>query len=90
MIKIRGIIILMTLVQHKTPLPGFKQNDPDRKAGESASAWQQRWEPSKGPESQSRTEYAKLESNSKPERARVCQRVAVKASESQSGSHREP
>ena len=25
-----------------------------------------------------------------PERARVCQRVAVRASESQSGSHREP
>ena len=42
MIKIRGIIILMTLVQHKTPLPGLKQHDPDRKAGESASAWQQR------------------------------------------------
>ena len=34
--------------------------------------------------------YAKLESNSEPERARVCQRVAVRASESQSGSHREP
>ena len=31
----------------------------------------------------------KLESNSEPERARVCQRVAVRASESQSGSHRE-
>ena len=29
MIRIRGIIILMTLVQHKTPLPGFKQHDPD-------------------------------------------------------------
>ena len=27
---------------------------------------------------------------SEPERARVCQRVAVRASESQSGSHREP
>ena len=34
--------------------------------------------------------YAKLESNREPERARVCQRVAVIASESQSGSHREP
>ena len=32
----------------------------------------------------------KLESNSEPERARVCQKVAVIASESQSGSHREP
>ena len=42
MIKIRGIIILMTLVQHKTPLPGLKQHDPDPKAGESASAWQER------------------------------------------------
>ena len=31
-----------------------------------------------------------LESNSEPERARVCQRVAVKASGSQSGSCREP
>ena len=60
------------------------------RAGESASAWQLRWEPSKGPESRSRTVYAKLESNSEPERARVCQRVAVRASESQSGSHREP
>ena len=30
--------------------------------------------------------YAKLESNSEPERARVCRRVAVRASE----SHREP
>ena len=39
--------------------------------------------------SQSRAVYAKLESNSKPERDRVCQRVAVRASESQSGSHRE-
>ena len=60
------------------------------RAGESASAWQRRWEPSKGPESRSRTVNAKLESNSEPERARVCQRVAVRASESQSGSHREP
>ena len=59
------------------------------RAGESVSAWQRRWEPSKGPESRSRTVYAKLESNSEPERARVCQRVAVRASESQSGSHRE-
>ena len=40
--------------------------------------------------SRSRAVYAKLESNSEPERARVCQRVAVRASESQSGSHREP
>ena len=32
--------------------------------------------------------HAKLESNSEPEG--VCQRVAVRASESQSGSHREP
>ena len=38
----------------------------------------------------SRAVYAKLESNSEPERARVCQRVTVRASESQSGSHREP
>ena len=36
-----------------------------------------------GAESRSRTVYAKLESNSEPERARVCQRVAVRASESQ-------
>ena len=43
---------------------------------------------SSGAESRSRTVYAKLESE--PERARVCQRVAVRASESQSGSHREP
>ena len=40
--------------------------------------------------SRSRAVYAKFESNSEPERARVCQRVAVRASESQSGSHREP
>ena len=45
---------------------------------------------SSGAESRSRTVYAKLESNSEPEWARVCQRVAVRASESQSGSHREP
>ena len=38
--------------------------------------------------SRSRAVYAKLESNSDPERARVCQRVAVRASESQSGSQR--
>ena len=43
-----------------------------------------------GAESRSRTVYAKLETNSEPERARVCQRVAVRASESQSGSHIEP
>ena len=43
-----------------------------------------------GDESRSRTVYAKLESNSEPKRARVCQKVAVRASESQSGSHREP
>ena len=54
------------------------------RAGESASAWQRHCEPSKGPVS------AKLESNSEPERARVCQRVAVRASESQTLSHREP
>ena len=60
------------------------------RAGKSASSWHRRWEPSKGPVSRSRAVYAKLESNSEPERARVCQRVAVRASESQSGSHREP
>ena len=43
-----------------------------------------------GAESRSRTVYTKLESNSEPEKARECQRVAVRASESQSGSHREP
>ena len=43
-----------------------------------------------GAEGRARTVYAKLESNSEPERARVGQRVAVRASESQSGSHREP
>ena len=43
-----------------------------------------------GDESRSRTVYAKLESNSEPKRARVCQKVAVRASECQSGSHREP
>ena len=40
--------------------------------------------------SRSRAVYVKLENNSEPERARVCQRMAVRASESQSGSHREP
>ena len=40
--------------------------------------------------SRSRAVYAKLESNSELERARVCQRVAVRASEGQSVSHREP
>ena len=39
--------------------------------------------------SQSRAVYAQLESNSEPERVRVCQRVAVRASESQRGSHRQ-
>ena len=43
-----------------------------------------------GNEGRARAVYAKLESNSELERARVCQRVAVRASESQSGSHREP
>ena len=42
-----------------------------------------------GDESQSRAVYAKLESNSEPERARLCQRVAMRTSESQSGSHKE-
>ena len=60
------------------------------RAGESASSWHQRWEPSKGPVSQSIAVYAKLESNSEPERARVSQRVAVRASGSQNESHREP
>ena len=43
-----------------------------------------------GAESRSRTVYAKLESNSESERVRVCQRVTVRASESQSESYREP
>ena len=44
-----------------------------------------------GDESRARALWAnQLERNSEPERARVCQRVAVRASESQSGSHREP
>ena len=58
------------------------------RAGQSVSSWHRRREPSKGPVSRSRAVYAKLESNSEPERARVCQRVAMRASES--GSHREP
>ena len=40
--------------------------------------------------SRSRAVFAKLESNTERERARVCQRVAVRASEGQNGSHREP
>ena len=40
-----------------------------------------------GAESQARALRA---DQGEPERARVCQRVAVRASESQSGSHREP
>ena len=66
---------------------------PGHLAGESASAWQRRWELSKVPKSQSRIVrilQAKLESNSEPERARVSQSVAMRASGSQSGSHREP
>ena len=42
----------------------------------------------------SRAVYAKLESNGEPERARVCQRVAVRARARAgvgvTGSHREP
>ena len=38
---------------------------------------------------QSRAAYAKLESNSEPERARVCQRVAVRARVGVTESHRE-
>ena len=34
--------------------------------------------------------YAKLESNGEPERARVCQRVAVRARVGVTESHREP
>ena len=67
-----------------TPLP------PPIRAGKSASAWQRHWEPSKGPESWSRTVYAILDSNSEPERARVCQRVAVRARLGVTESHREP
>ena len=43
-----------------------------------------------GDESRSRTVYAKLESNSEPERARVCQKVAVRARVGVTESHREP
>ena len=39
--------------------------------------------------SRSRAVYAKLESNSEPERARVCQRVAVRARVGVTESHRE-
>ena len=39
-----------------------------------------------GPVSRSRAVYTKLESNSEPERARVCQRVAVRANERQERS----
>ena len=55
------------------------------------------WQRGNGAESRARALRADqelyisiLESNSEPERARVSQRVAVKASGSQSGSHREP
>ena len=40
--------------------------------------------------SRSRAVYAKLESNSEPERARVCQRVVVRARVGVTESHREP
>ena len=40
--------------------------------------------------SRSRAVYAKLESNSEPERARVCQRVAVRARVRVTESHRDP
>ena len=40
--------------------------------------------------SRSRAVYAKLESKTEPERARVCQRVAVRASESQRETGRDP
>ena len=36
------------------------------------------------------TVYAKLEGNSEPERARVCQRVAVRARVGVTKSHRKP
>ena len=42
-----------------------------------------------GAESRARTVYAKLESNSEPERARVCQRVAVRARVGVTESQRE-
>ena len=48
----------------------------------------QRGSGAESPESRSRTVNAKLGSNSEPVRARVCQRVAVRATESQSGSQR--
>ena len=41
-----------------------------------------------GAESRTRTVYAKLESNSEPERAKVCQRVAVRARVGVVESHR--
>ena len=44
----------------------------------------------KGPRESIKDCKAKLENNSEPERARVSQRMAVKASGSQSGSRREP
>ena len=40
--------------------------------------------------SRSRAVYAELESNSEPERARVCQRVAVRARVGVTESHKEP
>ena len=40
--------------------------------------------------SRSRAVYAKLESNSEPEGARVCQRVAVRARVGVTEGHREP
>ena len=43
-----------------------------------------------GDESRSRAVYAKLESNSEPERARVCQRVEVRARVGVTESHKEP
>ena len=43
-----------------------------------------------GDESRSRAVYAKLESNSEPEGAKVCQRVAVRARVRVTESHREP
>ena len=58
--------------------------------GQSASEWQRRWEPIKGPESRSRTVYAKLKSNREPETASESLREEVRARGSQSGSHSEP
>ena len=40
--------------------------------------------------SRSRAVYAKFESDSEPERARVCQRVAVRARVGVTEGHREP